>query len=380
MKIENLKLKNFRNYSDLDIQFNDRLNIIIGNNAQGKTNILEAIYFLSITKSNLLVNDKNCIKKDTLFTRLIGNISDNSGRKKIQILMNINEKRLEINNNEIKKHANYIGTLKVIIFNPDDVRLIKETPNNRRRFINIEISQLHARYLNSLNEYNIVLKQRNEYLKVIKNGKIDEVYFDILNEKLVDLAEIIYNYRLDFINSLNKYIEKIYNDISGYKGLSIKYIPCIQINSKDNFKEIMLNKLKNNYDREIFMGSTLIGPHRDDFSFNLADNDLLLYGSQGQIKMAILALKLSEIDVFYEICNEYPVLLLDDLFSELDVEKRNKVINYLNRDIQTIVTTTDLKNIDKRLIRKAIIYKIDDGKIVETNYKKDVKKNGRKKE
>ncbi len=154
MKIENLKLKNFRNYSDLDIQFNDRLNIIIGNNAQGKTNILEAIYFLSITKSNLIVNDKNCIKKDTLFTRLIGNISDNSGRKKIQILMNINEKRLEINNNEIKKHANYIGTLKVIIFNPDDVRLIKDAPGNRRRFINIEISQLYGKYINILNEYN----------------------------------------------------------------------------------------------------------------------------------------------------------------------------------------------------------------------------------
>ena len=373
MKIDKLKLKNFRNYTDLDIEFNDRLNIIIGDNAQGKTNILEAIYFLSITKSNLPVNDKTCIKKDKLFTKIIGNICDKNESKKLQVLININEKKLEVNNNEIKKHANYIGNLKVIIFNPDDIRLIKEAPSNRRRFLNIEISQLYEKYINVLNEYNIVLKQRNEYLKVIKNGNINDVYFDILNEKLVDLAEVIYNYRIKFINDLNRYINGVYKNISGYDGLTIKYLPNVEINDMTNFKKIMLDKLKSSYEREIFMGNTLIGPHRDDFSFKLDDNDLLVYGSQGQIKMAVLALKLAEIDVFYQECQEYPVLLLDDLFSELDLNKRNKVINYLNRDIQTIVTTTDLKNIDKRLIKKAIIYKIDDGKIVETNYKKDVK-------
>ena len=222
----------------------------------------------------------------------------------------------------------------------------------------------------------MILKQRNEYLKVIKSEKVNEVYFDILNEKLVDFAEIIYNYRVQFISNLNKYIGKVYSDISNFDGLSIKYIPNIVVNSGEDFKTVMFSKLKNSYDRELFIGNTLIGPHRDDFCFSLNDNDLLIYGSQGQIKMAILALKLAEIDVFNELCHEYPILLLDDLFSELDVEKRNKVINYLNRDIQTIVTTTDLKNIDKRLIRKAIIYKIDDAKIVETNYKKDVNLNG----
>ena len=139
-----------------------------------------------------------------------------------------------------------------------------------------------------------------------------------------------------------------------------------------NFNKIMREKLNKNFDRELFMGNTLIGPHRDDFCFKLDDNDLLIYGSQGQIKMAILALKLAEISVFYNECGEYPILLLDDLFSELDLNKRNKVINYLNRDIQTIITTTDLKNIDKRLIRNATIYKIENAKIIESNYKKDV--------
>ena len=376
MIINSLKLKNFRNYEDLNIKFNEKLNIIIGNNAQGKTNILEAIYYLSITKSNFSINDKNCINKNKLFSKIIGNIKDINGNKQLQILINDNGKKLEINNKEIKRHSEYIGNLKVIIFNPDDVRLIKETPSNRRRFINIEISQLYEKYINILNEYNLVLKQRNEYLKIIKSGKFDEVYFDILNDKLIDLSYEIYKYRIDFINHLNKYISDTFKDISDYEGLSIKYLPNVDINDFSKIKKIMAEKLKSNFEREVFMGNTLIGPHRDDFSFKLDDNDLLIYGSQGQIKMAILALKLAEINVFKDICGEYPVLLLDDLFSELDVEKRNKVINFLNRDIQTIITTTDLKNIDKRLIRKAIIFKIADAKIVETNYKKDVIKNG----
>ena len=145
MKIEKLKLKNFRNYDDLEIVFNDKLNIIIGNNAQGKTNILEAIYFLSITKSNFPINDKTCIKKDMLFSKIEGLINNNESNKKISILMNANGKKLEVNGEEIKKHSQYLGNLRVILFNPDDVRLIKESPNNRRRFLNIEISQLYSR-------------------------------------------------------------------------------------------------------------------------------------------------------------------------------------------------------------------------------------------
>lgn len=364
MRIDHLKLNKFRNYDKLDIKFNDNLNIIIGNNAQGKTNILEAIYFLSITKSFLSVNDKNCMKRDEVFTKIEADVINNDKKKKLSLIINDNGKRLEINNNQIKKHSEYIGNLKIIIFNPDNIRLIKDAPGNRRKFLNIEISQLYGRYINILNEYNVVLKQRNEYLKYIKNGRPNEIYFSILNEKFVELAYEIYKYRIDFINNLNKYIGNIYKEISNYDGLYINFIPSIDINDIDNFKNNMLNKLKNNYEREIIYGNSLYGPHRDDFSFKLDDNDLLLYGSQGQLKMAILALKLAEIDVFYDVSGEYPVLLLDDLFSELDVFKRNKVINYLNRDIQTIVTTTDLDNINNELIKNAYVFKIDNGKVI----------------
>lgn len=368
MKIERLKLKKFRNYDKLDIKFNDKLNIIIGNNAQGKTNILEAIYFLSITKSFLSINDKNCMKKNEVFTKIEGNIRTNKGKNILSLILNENGKKLEINDNEIKKHSDYIGNLKVIIFNPDNIRLIKDAPGNRRRFLNIEISQLYGKYINLLNEFNVVLKQRNEYLKIIKNNNYNEIYFSILNEKFVELSYEIYKYRISFIDNLNKYIGQIFKEISGFDGLYIKYIPSVDILDMDNFKTIMLNKLKDNYDRELIYGNSLYGPHRDDFSFKINENDLLLYGSQGQLKMAILALKLSEIDVFNEVSQEYPILLLDDLFSELDVSKRNNVISYLNRDIQTILTTTDLENINSELIVDSYVYKIDDGKIIQSNY------------
>ena len=362
MRIDKLKLINFRNYSKLDIEFNPYLNIIIGNNAQGKTNILEAIYYLSITKSFLIINDFVCIKNGELFSRIVGNIQNINGKKRLEFLINENGKKLMVNGNEIKKHASYIGNLKVIVFNPDNIRIIKDAPGNRRKFLNVEISQLDNQYLNKLNEYNIVLKQRNEYLKVIKNGKINQVYFDILNEKLVDLAVYIYDGRVRFTQMINKYIGDIFSDISGYDGLTVNYLPSVDTS---NVRKNMEDKLNSSYEREIVYGNTLFGPHRDDFSFKLNDNDLILYGSQGQLKMAILALKLAEVRVFYEICGEYPVLLLYDLLSELDVLKRNKVINYLNRDIQTIVTTTDLENIDSNFIKEANVYKINNGKICE---------------
>lgn len=368
MKIEKLSLKNFRNYSNLDVRFNDKLNLIIGDNAQGKTNILEAIYYLSITKSFLVVNDKNIIKKNEVFTSLKGYICDSNGSKKLSLKISENNKKLEINDNEIKKHYDYIGNLKVVIFTPDSIRLLKDSPGNRRKFLNIEISQLYVKYITTLNEFNVVLKQRNEYLKYVRNGRYNEIYLKILNDKFVELAVYIYKYRDDFINKLNMYIGKIYKEISGYDGLYIKYLKNIDIDTLDNMKKGLFLKLENNFDREVSYGSSLIGPHRDDFCFLMNDNDLLIYGSQGQQKMAVLALKLAETNVFFDICEERPVLLLDDLFSELDISKRNMVLDYLNSDMQTIITTTDVDNIDSSKICDSYIYKIKNGEVIYKNF------------
>ena len=366
MKINNLKLKNFRNYVDLDIEFNDKLNIIIGNNAQGKTNILEAIYFLSITKSFLSVHEKTLIYKDMDCAKVSGDIMTGNFKKNLSVLINNEGKKIEINQKLIKRHIDYLGNLRVIIFSPDDIRLLKDSPGNRRRFLNIELSQLYDKYVKVLSEFNIVLKQRNEYLKVCnKSGNINQEYFNILDEKYVDLSVSIYNYRNNFIKKLNEYIGDKYYSISGDNGLIIKYMCDVDIDNRDLMKKAMLDKLNEIRSRDIMYGSTNIGPHKDNFSFYLNENNLSMFGSQGQLKMSILALKLAEIDVFKNVTGENPILLLDDIFSELDIEKRNKLINFLNNNIQTIMTTTDLSEINEELIRIANIYKIENGKVIE---------------
>ena len=365
MKLYKLNLKNFRNYVDLDINFNDKLNIIIGNNAQGKTNILEAIYFLSITKSFLSVHDKTLVHKDMDYMRVTGDIKVNNLTKKLSISVNDEGKKIEVNSKIIKKHMDYLGNLRVIVFSPDDIKLFKDSPSVRRKFLNIELSQLYDKYVKLLADFNVILKQRNEYLKIIKNGNINYQYFDIIDQKYVDLSVMIYRYRNNYINELNKYIDKKFSSIAMQDGLIIKYISDIEINDFETMKKNMIEKLVTTRNRDISYGSTGIGPHKDNFIFNLNGNNLSMYGSQGQLKMAILSLKLSEIDIFTDITGESPVLLLDDIFSELDIEKRNKLIQYINSDIQTIITTTDLNDIDSDLVKIANIYKIQEGKVIE---------------
>ena len=363
MKIEKLYLKNFRNYLDLDIEFNDKLNIIIGNNAQGKTNILEAIYFLSITKSFLSVNEKTLIYRDNNFSRVSGNVVNGGFKKNLSVLVNNEGKKLEINQKLIKRHIDYLGNLRVIIFSPDDIRLLKDSPANRRRFLNIELSQLYDKYVKILSEFNIVLKQRNEYLKYIRDGKYNSDYYNILNDKYVDLSISIYIYRNNFIEMINEYIVDKYLYISGDNGLFVKYICDIQIDKRDVMKSNMLNKLNEIKNREVMYGNSLIGPHKDNFCFYLNESNLSLYGSQGQLKMSILALKLAEIDVFRNVTGETPILLLDDIFSELDIEKRNKLVKFLNDDVQTIMTTTDLNDINEELVKIANIFRIENGQV-----------------
>lgn len=366
MIIKNIKLKNFRNYENLDFVLNNRLNIIIGNNAQGKTNILESIYFLSLTKSFFAVNDKVVIKKNCLYARIDGIITSNNGCNNLSILVNNYGKYLKIGNKEIKKSSDYLGYLKVILFSPDNIRLLKEGPSIRRRFLNIEISQLSKRYILILNQFNDLLKQRNEYLKNIRNSLMDKDYMLILNQKFAELAYQIYNFRNDFIVEINKRIKDIYKSIINIDNIEIKYITDIKLNDKETMINEIIDRLDRNYDKEILYGSTLIGPQRDDFCILLNGNDISSYGSQGQMRIAILSVKLSEIDIIFNKFGEYPVILLDDIFSELDVDKRNKLIKYLNCDRQVIITTTDIENINEELVNNAKLFKIDNGKVIET--------------
>lgn len=377
MKIKRLKLTNFRNYSYLELDLNPGINIFIGENGVGKTNILESIYVLALTKTNRNNIDSDLIKFNEEFLKIEGKVESEQNIKNKEIYLTKNKKQLFINNKEIRKHRDYVKDLSVISFSPKDLDIISGSPSVRRNMINIDLSEIYNNYIGYLNEYNQIVKMRNEYLKRMNlNGFTDERYLEIINNELINKTIKIYEYRLKFIENINKRITSIYKKITGLDNLTIKYNSTIGI-EKYNEEEIikkMKSKFKKNFKLELMQGITIIGPHRDDFTFMLNDIDMKNFASEGQQRMAVIALRISELYVFKEELHDYPILLLDDIFSELDIKKRNKIIKFLDDNIQTIITTTDINDINKEIIDKAEIYTIKKDKIT----KKGRKKNGRK--
>lgn len=354
-------LKNYRNYDELILDFNDNLNIIIGDNAQGKTNLLESIYVLAVTKSFLSINDKNLIMFDSRYSLVKGSLNNNTSFDELEVLISEAGKIVKINKKEIKKLSDYISKLNVIIFSSDSIRIFKDSPMSRRKYFNIQISQINKIYLSNLSNYNLLLRQRNEFLKIIDiHKKNDMDYLDVLDEKYINLSLNIYDYRKKYIDLVNKYIDNIFYSITGIKKLKLVYSSNIDGFDKDLFKD----KLRSNLNREIQYKSTFLGPNRDDYFFELGGKNLSLYGSQGQIRSAVLALKLAEVKLFTDVLSDTPILLLDDIFSELDITKRNNIVKYLSNEVQTIVTTTDIENIEEKIRKKANVYKIKNGKII----------------
>ena len=377
MILRKLKLVNFRNYKSLNINLQKNINIIVGDNAQGKTNILESIYTLALTKSYRTTNDSNLIRLTQEKFIITGETKDEKIFKKLSLELYKGNKVAKINDNVINKISDYVGNLYVILSSPDDLQMIKGSPADRRNFLNIEISQLSSNYIKKYNEFNKILKMRNDYLKLLfTNSLCDYNYLDILTNNLIDREIDIYIERNNFINKINDSITDIYRNITGIKNLKILYETNIEFNNYEpsEMKKILLDKYKKNQKREISMGMTLYGPHRDDFTFLIDNNDIKIFGSQGQQKLAFIALKFSEIPIFEEKTNTKPIILLDDIFSELDKTKKNKLIQYIDNDYQVIITSNDTKDISKKILKDANIFKIQDGKIVE----KGGENNGRK--
>ena len=366
LKLRKLKLTNFRNYSNLNIKFDNNMNIFIGSNAQGKTNLLESIVFLSLTKSHRVGQNPNIIMFNKNICKINGVVKKGSIVTKLECRIS-DKKELFKNGTNIRKVSDYISNLNVIVFGPDDLDIVKGSPSIRRNLLNIELSQIDKDYLNTYNEFNKILRIRNEYLKMMFNNSLsDKSYLDILTDKFIDKAILIYQKRYEFINKINKNINDNYNFIGKDGNISIYYDTNIEFNnfSYDEIKNKMNDIIKSNYYKELKYGMSLYGPHRDDFIFNNNDKDIKYYGSQGQQKLAILSFKLSEIDIFNNITGEDPILLLDDIFSEFDIKKRNNILKYINsKDIQCFITTTDLKNINKRYISNASIYEVKEGNI-----------------
>lgn len=384
MIIKRLQLKHFRNYEELELDFNKKINVFVGNNAQGKTNIIESIYTLAITKSHRTHLDANLIQKECKSTKIKGFIRkhDEPDDSELEILINCKGKKVSINKKSAKRISDYISYFNVIIFHPDDLEILKGSPSERRKFLNIEVGQLDNHYLAVLNSYNSIMKNRNEYLKRISVDRYDKNYLDIITDQLVNCAVKIYLYRKKFVDDINNALKDVNERIKGFDTLEIKYDTSIPIDNTEQIRESLLNKYRSNLQREIIMSQTMSGPHRDDFSFYANGKNVKEFGSQGQQRMSVLCLKLAEIELFKEKKGEYPVLLLDDIFSELDNTKRHNIIKYLNKRMQIMITTTDISDIEKSILKNASIYKVDKATVTLESLEKVSKgrgeKNGRK--
>jgi len=361
MEITHLKLLNFRNYESLDLSFSKTRNMIYGLNGSGKTNIVEAIYMLGLTKTFRGNNDNIVIMKGKNITKIEGTIHDDIIHNHKLILSEAG-KRIKIDNNKIAKLSDYITKINIIMFNPDDLKLIKDTPMTRRKLLNIEISNLSSEYITYLNNYSKVLKQRNSYLKALSKKNVrDNTYLTIITEQLIDLGLKIMLIREAFINNINSYISAIYYQITKKGQLSIRY--------KSEFlhksKEQLVAMYTKNFEREIIMGKTLFGPHHDDFEFLINKEIVKEYSSVGEQKNSILAFKFAEIKNIENSLHKKPILILDDLFSEIDAEKISNILDFLDKDIQTFITTTEIDKVDSSLLKNTKIFHVINGSIKE---------------
>lgn len=381
MRIKSLKLLNFRNYKELNLDFSEGINIFIGENGVGKTNILEAIYVLSLTKSNRYGTNLDLINHQEESTSLIGEVDYLDYLKRYQVDISKNSKKVYINNQEIKRITDYISNFCVTTFMPSDIDIIKGSPSTRKNLLNIQIGELYNNYLKYVNEYNSLLKIRNDYLKKLNiNGNMDFKYLEVIDQKMIEISLKIYYFRYFYVSEINKIIPVVFKKITNISNLQLEYVNNLNLETYDEekIKDLLKNKFKKNLNKEIILGMTLNGVHRDDLIFKINSYDAKIYASEGQQKMIVIAYKISELLLFKKIKKEYPVLLLDDVFSEIDVKKRNNIIKYLKSDIQVIITTNDILNIDKSLVDEAKIFKIKNGNIKTKGGVKNVRRKSNK--
>ena len=334
MWISDIEIFNFRNYNKQVIKLNEGINVFYGENAQGKTNIIESIYLCSLGKSFRSKKDAELIKfgENMASVSVKFNKSDRDGKIKIELS---DKKRVFINGIKANKLSELLGNINVVIFTPDDINILKGGPQKRRKFLDIMISQLKPNYMHVLNLYLKTIEQRNNYLRQIKQEGKSESLLDIWDEKLAEYAIKIYEYRQEFIDKLKDKIKIVHSNITENKeSLSLEY------SSDCNDKNEYLNVLKSRRKLDIIKGFTTKGIHRDDFTVNINNKPVNIYGSQGQNRTVILSLKLAELNVVYDEIGEYPILLLDDFMSELDEKRRKSFLNNI-KNTQVIITCTE---------------------------------------
>lgn len=359
MQIKRIKVWNYRNYIEEEIEFCDKTNILYGDNAQGKTNLLESIYICGTTRSHQGSKDKEIIRigEDESHIRMY--IEKKGLEHRIDMHLKRNQaKGIAINGVPIKRSSELVGLVNLILFSPEDLNLIKRGPSERRRFMDMELCQLDKMYLENLIRYNKVLNQRNHFLKQIKDDSQHKDTLSVWDEQLVYYGNKIIQTRKDFLDKIDSISKNIHSKLTGSaESLTTTYEPDV---SENNF----IDTLEKNHEKDIYYQNTSCGPHRDDISFKINGIDVRTYGSQGQKRTTALSLKLAEIELVKERVNDVPVLLLDDVLSELDRNRQDYLLESIN-NIQTIITCTGLEEFIDNRFPVDRIFKISNGRIEE---------------
>lgn len=360
MYIKRLQMLNYRNYKSLNITLGKNVNVFMGDNAQGKTNILEAIYYCAFSKSHRTSKDRDLINWNSNSAYISLLVGKDRLDKNIDInILKDGKKAIKINKIKVSKIGELFGNFNVVMFSPEDLKIIKDSPGIRRKFIDMELCQLNPKYYYNLVQYNKILNERNV---ILKNRNLDKEILDIYDIQLANYGHHIVIDRINYINKLNFYGKDVHREISsGKENIEFRYISTIK--DLENIKVNFYETLKKNRKKDIEKGITSIGPHRDDFIVLINDIDTKSFGSQGQQRSAVLTMKFSSLKIIKEITSEYPVLLLDDVLSELDFNRKRYILSTIG-EIQTIITCTGIEDITNYLDNTSKLFKVKDGEIL----------------
>lgn len=348
----------------MELSLDEEIILFVGQNAQGKTNILESIYVLAMAKSHRTNKDRELIAWNQDFARLGAYVQKKNGPLSLEIQLTNKGKKAKVNGLEQRKLSNYIGALNVVMFAPEDLDIVKGNPSIRRRFIDMEIGQVSPLYLHLLSQYQKLIHQRNQALK---ESFIDLI--DVYNMQMAELSAKILHKRMQFIDKLQVWANEIHSQItSGKENLTLRYHSTFsydkEMNEQDAIDQIY-KYLQSIREKEVMRGMSLAGPHRDDLTFSINDKSVQQYGSQGQQRTTALSLKLAEIELIYQEVGEYPLLLLDDVLSELDANRQSHLLTGIKNRVQTFVTSTGVEGLNHDTLKHASLFKVEQGKVTQ---------------
>ncbi len=357
MILQSLRLRNFRNYEDATFTFSPRMNLITGNNAQGKTNLLESMVFLSLTRSNRVNDHRLLIKKDAPFGMVACDISDGSRSISLEAILHGDGKTLRVQGHPVKQSSEFIGLLNVVLFSPDELRLFKDQPSERRRLLDQEIAKISPSYLNSLNQYQRLLKERNQLLKM---PNVDRLFLETLNDRMILEQKTVIEKRQEFVEFIDARIAGIYRRVAGdLSEVRVKYHSCIKSleNTLENLKEMYEASLASDIEHK----HTSRGIHREDLVFSIGGENVVNVASQGQKRMVMLSFKAALLEYIKQQTHSYPVLLLDDVLSELDEAKQNRLLDLVQKPCQCMITSTKIPPYANKDETKVFV--IENGKV-----------------